>query len=101
MKRGVYIAQLLCPARHCVLASAEYCWEPSAVEDLGARLEEKFAALVARGILNPHCEICRSRDLQVETMRTRFETLEEALPALRLTEALQRQAADFWKAGRN
>lgn len=76
----VRVAQMLCPERHCLLASA--CEEDRVSEEQQERdLRAAFAAF------NPWCGICGSRDLRVECGMTRFATMAEAFTSLKETEA--------------
>jgi hypothetical protein len=98
LKPGVYIAQLLCPARHAVLAAAGFCRDRARVHRLAGRVDRKFRELTAAGKLDPCCGLCRSRDLRIEAARTRFATMEEALPHLNAPAEAQRAGAAFWNA---
>ncbi len=81
----VFITQLLCPSRHCVLAAA---WSPGG--DVTAELvEQGLRGFVTLGALNPWCGLCGSTKLNCETQATIFETLDEAQPFLRASEEAQ------------
>ncbi len=74
----VRIVQLLCPARHCLLASA---YE----DDKGTfskTCEALSAMLEPRGGVSRHCGICGSTELHFEVGLTKFKTLAEAMPSL-------------------
>jgi hypothetical protein len=101
MKPGVYIAQLLCPARHSMLAAADFCRDRARVHRLAGQVDRKFRELTAEDKLNPWCGLCRSRDLRIETARTRFDTMAEALPHLEAAKEAQYASTAFWKAARN
>lgn len=117
----IRIVQCLCgPARHCILAipyspgvtAAQSAAAQAKCGDCDITLTEANAAaylrsmvegLIARGVMDPWCGICGSRAFVCEDARTRFETMEGALPEmqklaqeqLRLREmidALKRQA---------
>ena len=75
----VRIVQLLCPERHCVLAVAYESQKPMA-EDPCRHVEQRFQEAVEARMLNPWCDICRSRDLHTEDGPTRFATLERTSP---------------------
>lgn len=85
----VHIVQCLCPSRHCIAAIAFDDKDLSPEKAL-----EGFPMLVnstvAVGGWNPWCGICRSRDWHYELGRTRWETLEEAMPRIK---ELERQQA--------
>jgi hypothetical protein len=87
----VYIAQLLCPQRHAIMASsAEAETEHDAQQKAIQPLREQVEQLLATGQINPWCDICGASkgSWHYEVGRTRFRTLEEALPAL---SALERE----------
>ena len=98
-RRVVHIVQLLCPERHCILAVAYESDKPMP-EDPCRYVEQQFQEAVQAGILNPWCDICRSRDLHTEDAPTRFRTLEEARPHLKALEALQARTREFFRASR-
>ena len=75
---SIHLIQLLCPARHCVIALPYPSEQARGKERTIALMEEMRRAL---GI-NPWCGICGSRELVYEDRATLFETLHEALPLL-------------------
>jgi hypothetical protein len=86
----VWIAQCLCPQRHCIMATAgEADGEAEARIEIELPLREKLNKWLADRTMNPWCGICRSPvDRWIyEVAPTRWATLEAALPALRRTEA--------------
>jgi thiol-disulfide isomerase/thioredoxin len=96
----VRIVQLLCPQRHCVLATAYESPDGAELPEIGARLDGQFKSLTDRGEMNPWCGLCRSRNLHAEDRATRFETMTEAMPHL---EELARQNAatrEYFRASR-
>lgn len=88
----IHIIQLLCPARHCVLASAFDAEKISPDEAM-----QEFQRIVGRcfetGAFNPWCGICHCRELVYEEGKTRFKTMEEAQPFLEENQRQQRAAA--------
>jgi hypothetical protein len=103
----IRIVQCLCPARHAILAVA---YDPADIPEHfngdpdGPRAGLK--ALVEEGItaeaINPWCGICGSREFNYEDAPTKFQTLEEARPALASLEALQKLARSIiGQPGRN
>jgi hypothetical protein len=71
----ICLVQLLCPARHAVLAAA-FDMADRTESDAIAGLKE-----VAKQIgLNPWCGICGSTVLTYETKKTGFKTMSDALP---------------------
>ena len=97
------IVQVLCgPARHCILALA---YEPgvTALDEGGEPLTEATAVEMVRSSVDemlaghgfdPWCGICGSKReaWTVEDDPLKFDTLEEAMPALRRSERDQARA---------
>ena len=73
MSNNVRIVQLLCPQRHCIVASL---YDP---EENTSKTIMDFLD-VQRTSLDPWCGICKSRNLQYEDRPTVFKTMEEAMP---------------------
>ena len=97
----VYIAQLLCPSRHCILAAAgEYASEADA-QVLAAAVRENFQSATEHGILDPWCGLCKSRKLAVEVRATRFTSLEEAQPHLSANQTAQLLSAEYIRRSDN
>lgn len=84
----IHLTQLLCPQRHCVMALA---WDEreSSAQETESELREMFRTAVGKGLLNPFCGLCRSETLHCESGRTRWSTMEEALPHLQRHEQEQ------------
>jgi len=70
----ICITQWFCTNRHCSIAIPwdEQALTPDQVEEMGE-------GLYRRGVINRWCGICGG-ELHVEHGRTRFETMDEALP---------------------
>ena len=77
MSKRVHLVQLLCPARHCVVAGA-YEDDAHTLAEISAQIEAQFT----NGTLNRRCELCQSRELHFEEGRTSFRSMAEAAPAL-------------------
>lgn len=77
----VHLVQLLCPKRHCIIGTA-YLPGESNHDEVVDKLEARRIALR----LNPWCGICGSRELRFEDRPAPYQTMDEALPALRETE---------------
>ena len=84
----IYLTQLLCPQRHCLVALA---WDEHecCASEAEHQVQERFSELVAGGAINPYCGLCRSKTLHCESARTRWNTLVEAEPHLRKSEQEQ------------
>ena len=93
----VWIAQCLCPKRHAILAAANEADDRSEAEALIPQLRERVVALLADGTFNPWCGPCRSPSdaWTYELARTSFRSMEEAVPALRRSEAEQAVTRDL------
>ena len=76
----IWIAQWLCPSRHCAIAVA---WDDQ--ETTAKNAEQQGEGAFTQGILNRWCGICGG-SLYVEHGRTAFKTMEEALPHLKAIE---------------
>ena len=81
----VWIAQLMCPKRHPIVASAAVAADrrkaiPAVVEPL----HEEADQLVRSGAINAWCGFCGAprETWMVDLGRTEFKTLEEARPKL-------------------
>ncbi len=72
------IVQLLCPARHCILALAYDSLDGEPLPEMASLIQEQFA----KGPFPPYCELCRSRSLYAEDAALKFSTLAEAMPFL-------------------
>jgi len=77
----VKLVQMLCPQRHCLLASAY-------AEGAGNFLEacEQLEGIIRDAGMNRWCAICGSRDLRFEEGTTSYQTMAEALPHLMANE---------------
>jgi hypothetical protein len=85
----VWIAQCLCPQRHCILAaSGEADSEPLAEEAVAAPLRKAVGELLQSAAVNPWCGLCRApaESWIYELRRTRFQTMAEAAPELKRLE---------------
>jgi hypothetical protein len=89
----IWIAQCLCPQRHCILA----CAGEVETETLEV-LQEGIENLLAAQSINPWCGLCGATKAswKYEVARSRFRTMEEALPGLREEEERQRLSAAVW-----
>jgi hypothetical protein len=91
MKR-VWIAQLLCHERHCLIAMAEEI-EGTEKErmDLAHQVWSTAHTGVKAGIFKRQCALCGAdfESLKVEVSQTPYRTLEEARPHLKMAEEAQ------------
>ena len=90
----VYLVQCLCPSRHCIMASPTVL-PAQAAESEQETAKEPLRTLLTEAIngrlINPWCELCKApaKDWRYEIGRTKWETLEEAMPHLREEERKQ------------
>jgi hypothetical protein len=93
--KKVYIAQLMCPERHCVVGMAgEFESQQEAEPALSHLLGLMFGEMV-RGGVKEECGLCHATRLRVEVAPSRFRTMEEATPVLRELEERQRLTREF------
>jgi hypothetical protein len=81
----VWIAQCLCPDRHCIVALAgEAAGFEEAKRLVRAPLRRTVAQLLHSGALNGWCAICGAKrpSWRFEVARTRYTSMEEAEPDL-------------------
>lgn len=97
----VYLAQLKCPQNHCVCALAGEFESDEDANKLGPGVLGMFETLIESHVLNRECGICHSTDLHVHIDRTRFQTMEEARPALKQMEEAQAATAAFLRSMKN
>ena len=96
----VRIVQVLCPSRHCIIATAYQSPDGEEIPEMKARLREKAETMIARGEMNPWCGICRSRKWTYEDAPTVFATMEEAAPYLAQNAADQAATREYFRASR-
>ena len=98
----VYIAQLLCPERHCILAAYDEFEDlPSANQALGYILGTMYARALVTKVINPWCGICRSTDWHVEIAATVFETRAEAQPFMEECQRRQDATRRYLEGSKN
>ena len=88
----VWLAQCLCPQRHCILAAIhEADGEAEARAVILSPLREQIEGMLKIKALNPWCGICRSpiERWSYEVGRTHWTTMAEAEPHVRQLEAEQ------------
>ena len=99
MSKRVWIARCLCPARHCVLASAGEAENEAAAEaTVAGPLRAQVAEVLKSGVINPWCGLCNARaeTWRYDIARTRFRSMEEAAPELLQIEAEQAATRALW-----
>jgi len=90
-KRRVWITQLLCPQRHCIIALVGEADDRADAKRIELQVRETFAEMREAGAVNGWCGICGAEEStwHYETGRTRWRTLAEATPTLQEEEAKQ------------
>jgi len=96
----VWIAQCLCPQRHCIMALA-FNEATTSVVLAKANLAAAVHNAIKDGELDPWCGLCRSPDFDIEAGRTPFRTLVEAEPHLREIERMNLASRDYLKREAN
>ncbi len=96
----VWLAQLKCPNNHCVMALAGEI-EDADTDRLVIKLHSGFDELVERRGIHRECRICKSTTLHVEVNKTRFNSLDEAQPALIESQRQQMATAEFLRQSKN
>lgn len=81
----VRIVQLLCPARHCIVASAYESPDGAELPEYTAKLKAVYTRVAAE----QSCGICGSAELSYEDRATIFATLAEARPVFEREERMQ------------
>jgi len=92
----IWLTQWLCPKRHCSIALT---WDDG--ETTAQRVVAQGEAVYTSGTINRWCGLCGSRELRPEAGSTGFPTMEEALPWLKVQEALQEHTRITLDRGRN
>lgn len=87
----VWIAQCLCPQRHCVMAVADEATDVASAEPIRVKLIKSVADLLRTKAINPWCGLCQSPfdSWRYELGRTQWGSTAEALPALKQLAAEQ------------
>jgi hypothetical protein len=97
-EQRVWIAQCLCPQRHCIMALAGESDSKEAATNIAWALREQIDEVLRTGLMNPWCGLCKApeEDWRYEVGRTPFSTMEEAAPVLRKNEAEQAATRAAW-----
>jgi hypothetical protein len=96
----IHLIQCLCPKRHAIFGLA-YNPENMKPEDAMSGLRDLLQIAIEKGIINPWCGLCRSREWKYEDAETPYRTMEEAAPHLHDAEQKQRAARLFMDQHRN
>ena len=95
---AVYLAQCLCPQRHCIMALADEHESDREAEKLRGALRGKVFAFLKSGALRGWCALCGAdrATWRYEVGATGWETTAEALEPLRQLEAEQVLTNAIW-----
>ncbi len=82
--KKIYLAQLLCPRRHCLIAAAAEYDSGTEAAELGVNVRAHAEEGVKAGIFKAECAICGAPydTMEIEVGLTPFKSLEEARPHL-------------------
>lgn len=99
-EKRVWLAQCLCPERHCILAAADLADSAAEAQAIVASLEQAVAEVLAKGLIDPWCGLCRApaESWRVEVGRTAWRDLADARPVLEQVEREQRATAAAWRS---
>lgn len=94
----VWIAQCLCPARHCIIAVTGEADSADAAQGLRASLRWSVAEMLRQQTINPWCSLCGAAHTtwNYEVGRMVFRTMAEALPHLHEVEKQQAVTRALW-----
>lgn len=89
----VYLVQYLCPQRHSIMAAVFEVDDHATRADAANEISTKLAAAIdaiknrmAELKVDPWCGLCHSDNLTFECMPTKFATMAQAMPILKLAE---------------
>lgn len=95
----IRLTQCLCPNDHCIVALP---WDGTEADTAAIELKVRtdLAKAFALGVLNPWCVLCgqKSDSFVYRSRATEWQTIEEAMPHLYESEALQLAIAGMPKS---
>ncbi len=97
----VRIVQLLCPQRHCIVATAYETPHGEPIPEITDRLQQQFQQLCDKAGIKHSCGICRSTTLLPEDKPTIFRTMDEAMPFLQESSDAQAATRQYLRASRS
>jgi hypothetical protein len=97
---GIWLAQCLCPDRHAILAAAGEAVDEQDATRLIFTVQTAVKDML-RSELNPWCGLCHApaESWRYEVGRTRFRTMEAAMPDLRRLAAMRAMWGDMPRSG--
>jgi len=96
----VYIAQVLCPNRHCIIGVAKEYETEEEAQELLAEAHNRHQTMLRTRMINDYCGICLSKTVVIELGLLKAKTMEEAEPVLKELERRQAATAAFFKASK-
>lgn len=93
----IYLVQYLCHNRHCIIAAAYEDGKGETFATVQKQMLDRLKELKA----NPWCHICNSMTFHFEQARTKFPSMEVALPILKLAEMDNLLAREAVRKARN
>jgi shikimate kinase len=87
----------MCEQRHCMIAGA-FDDAVMSVAEAEAQTRAGFEHMVASGMTEARCRVCRSEVFHYESGRTAFQTMQEAMPALAQSQAQNVASGDYLEA---
>jgi hypothetical protein len=92
MSQRVWIAQCLCPDRHCIVAGAgEAADSRKAAKQILEPLKADVANALRLEVISPWCSLCNAKSdtWRYELRRSAFRTMDDARPVLERLQAEQ------------
>ncbi len=96
----VRIVQVLCPSRHCIVASAYESPDGEPICEVTDSLRARVESMLATNAMDPWCGICKSRSWSYDDQATAYSTMEEALPQLQKAADQQAITRAYFRASR-
>jgi len=105
-QQRVFLVQCLCPQRHAIVANpyeADADLDEAGKRELMQRTEDQVATLIAVGIIDPWCGLCKAtqESWTCSIGRTSYSIIEDAMPALREFEEQNLRTARRLRASKN
>lgn len=98
MSTKVWIAQCLCPQRHCILAASGEADDRGAAQGVEKSLRATLARLIEAEVINPWCGLCNARmdTWAYELQPTPWRSMAEADGPLKQSEREQAAIRAAW-----
>jgi hypothetical protein len=97
----VRIVQLLCPQRHCIIATAYESPDGKQIPEMTDHLRKQVEESIELGGMNPWCGICQSRKWTYEDQPTIYATMDAAMPWLQANSDRQAFTREYFRASRS